>query len=510
MPSSNALSEGGNDPQAVIQQFTHWLAGSGCPLHHRPGARRARGPADAQQASALELGGRRTRAPPAGKAGPRRLGVHSGARDRVRHHSQQALASRRRRSRRRPGRPRSSPASAARSPALARLDSDAAPSREPRRRAMGPSPGAAARPGREPPRGVDPVRQRERRTAHSCRGRHRLGQDRHPDLDRRTRDRARDGRGRRRPQGRSRHARAGAPRGGGRRKSPSSNGRPTGDCVYNPYARGSETRDRRQGPGRRALHRAALPAPGSALPRSRRAGPAPDRNGGQSPGDRGSPGPWAPGGARPRPARGRGPRGVRLSGFTVRPPAERAGGSARSAGDPGRVRRWAVAGSADGRRRTVRPAHGGAGAGGGLLQPRVRQPAPAQPDARRGDRAGPADDRGGIAGTAGTDAGGHRRVLRDRRRSGGEAVRPCPVGGVQPAARHAGALGPQTAWTRAAARAGAGQPLRAHRPPSGGSQLGRADLRAWRARGARGGSRVTATGGAHAQEAASRCSIRIR
>ena len=47
------------------------------------------------------------------------------------------------------------------------------------------------------------------------------------------------------------------------------NGRPKGPVAYNPYARGSATRDRRQGARRRGVHRAALPAPGTAVSRAR-------------------------------------------------------------------------------------------------------------------------------------------------------------------------------------------------------------------------------------------------
>ena len=74
-----------------------------------------------------------------------------------------------------------------------------------------------------------------------------------------------------------------------------------------PVRTGQRDRDRRQGPGWRALHGAPLPAPGSTLPRSRGAGSAQERCGGQPARHRASPGPRAAGGAPPDPARARGP-----------------------------------------------------------------------------------------------------------------------------------------------------------------------------------------------------------
>ena len=60
-----------------------------------------------------------------------------------------------------------------------------------------------------------------------------------------------------------------ARRGRGAPGARSSNGRPAGPSAYNPYAPRQRRRDRRQGARGRALQRAALPAPGAALPRAR-------------------------------------------------------------------------------------------------------------------------------------------------------------------------------------------------------------------------------------------------
>ena len=97
---------------------------------------------------------------------------------------------------------------------------------------------AAARRGRGRACGVDPVRRLRRGHAHARGRRDRLGQDGHPDLDRGARDRARDGRGRDRPEGRRAacvsELRRAAPAAG----RPFIEWTPDGDRVYNPYARG--------------------------------------------------------------------------------------------------------------------------------------------------------------------------------------------------------------------------------------------------------------------------------
>ena len=65
------------------------------PLHPRARARGARGAIDAQPASALELGGRRSRADRAREPAPRRLGLDAGRRSGPRHRPRPALAPRR-------------------------------------------------------------------------------------------------------------------------------------------------------------------------------------------------------------------------------------------------------------------------------------------------------------------------------------------------------------------------------------------------------------------------------
>ena len=98
------------------------------------------------------------------------------------------------------------------------------------------------------------------------------------------------------------------------------------------------------------------------------------------------------------------------------------------------------------RRPGVRSARRSRQPGGRVLQPRIGQPAAVERDARRRDRAGPPDDRRGIAAKPAADAGRHRRVLRDRGRAGRQAVRPGAICRVQPPAGHAGALRPQARW----------------------------------------------------------------
>ena len=106
-------------------------------------------------------------------------------------------------------------------------------------------------------------------SAHAGRRRDRLGQDRHADVDRAARDRAtawgRSSSTRRA----TRRCAIGLRRAALAAGSPFIEWTPDGAAVYNPYARGSDDRDRRQGAGGRALHRAALPASGAALSRAR-------------------------------------------------------------------------------------------------------------------------------------------------------------------------------------------------------------------------------------------------
>ena len=116
------------------------------------------------------------------------------------------------------------------------------------------------------PRGLDPVRA-SGGGPHARRGRDRIGQDGHPDAGSRRGDRAGHGRVVVDPKGDARHARR-------RRAARELAGRqfiewtPDGRLRLQPVRHGERERDRRQGARRRALHRAALPAPGAALPRS--------------------------------------------------------------------------------------------------------------------------------------------------------------------------------------------------------------------------------------------------
>src|ERR1039458_4533613 len=104
-----------------------------------------------------------------------------------------------------------------------------------------------------------------------------------------------------------------------------------------------ELRDAAHIAGRRAVHRAALPASGSALSRSRGTGAAQGRAGGQPAGARGPSRPLAAGAARADPARVRRAGGARLPGLAHQAPAERSDGRARPSGDHGRVRRRMLA-----------------------------------------------------------------------------------------------------------------------------------------------------------------------
>ncbi len=156
----------------------------------------------------------------------------------------------------------------------------------------------------------------------------------------------RDGRDRGRSQGRRRDARAAAPRrtGGGKAISRM-------DARWSqrlqPVRTGRCERDRRQGSGRRALHRAALPAPGTALSRSRRRDAARGRRAGQPRRDRRSTSSLR--GWRRSPARCPRPRLARPSPTWIRSPLDSSSelaGVRDRLGDPGRVRRRALAGSA--------------------------------------------------------------------------------------------------------------------------------------------------------------------
>ena len=237
---------------------------------------------------------------------------------------------------------------------------------------------AGAGRGREPACGVDPVRRRGRWHAHARRRRHRLGQDGHPDLDRRARDRARHGRDRARPQGRPRDARAGAPRraDGGQVVHRVD---AQGDSVYNPYARGgaSEIADKAlAGEHFTEPHylRQAQRYLGHVVRALRRTGSEVSLRR-----DRRAPRPGPARAARARPARGR--RSRRHSPTWTRC-------RTRQHSDLAGVRdRLAILAEsdvgpwldpADGRRRPLRPARCGTAAGGRVLQPRVRQPAAAQ------------------------------------------------------------------------------------------------------------------------------------
>ena len=88
-----------------------------------------------------------------------------------------------------------------------------------------------------------------------------------------------------------------------------------------------------------------------------------------------------------------------------------------------------------------------------------------------------------LQGTADAHAGGHRRVLCGRCGAGGPAVRTRAVGRRQAASEHARALRSASAGAGEAARAGHGQPVRARRPPSGGPRIGRADRKPCRNQG---------------------------
>ena len=125
---------------------------------------------------------------------------------------------------------------------------------------------------------------------------------------------------------------------------------PAGTVCLQPLRAGLGDGDRRQGAGRRALHRAALPAPGPALSRSRGARAAQGRLEVSLEGAGGAARPDAPGGARAEPARAEA-QGAHdyLDSLTTRQQSDLAG-RARPAGDHGRVRHRALAGSADGGR----------------------------------------------------------------------------------------------------------------------------------------------------------------
>ena len=255
---------------------------------------------------------------------------------------------------------------------------------------------------------------------------------------------------------------------------------PAGPVRLQPLRARRGDGDRRQGARRRALHRAALPAPGAALPRSRGARAAQGRA-------------WrsACGASSSSSTR----RGWSCSRASL---PERAGAGVctttwtrsrtRQQSDLAGVRdRLAIMAESDvgpwldprtRGRAAVDLLEAVRSAGGRVLQPGGRPPAAARADARGGDRAGPADDGRGAAGPAAADAGRDRRVLGDRPPS-----RSCGLFGrarsarASACARHPGARRSAPARTGAAARAGDGQPVRADRPPPGGARLGRADRR---------------------------------
>ena len=133
---------------------------------------------------------------------------------------------------------------------------------------------------------------------------------------------------------------------------------PHGEAVYNPLARGQRNRDRRPGARGRALHRAALPPPGPALPRARRPRDARGRGAGEPAHPRRAPRDPAPRAARADAARPPRRCDPRISRRAHPAPAGRAHRGARSARDPRRVRRRTLAGPASSRHAT------GARAGG--------------------------------------------------------------------------------------------------------------------------------------------------
>ena len=302
----------------------------------------------------------------------------------------------------------------------------------------------------------------QRRHAHAGGRRHRLGQDRHPDVDR---DVGRSRRGMAAivvdPKGDRWHARAGCHARGARRRA----GRfihvdAAGAGGVQPVRARRGDRDRRQGARGGALHRAPLPAPGAALPRARSTRAAGRRAGGEPRGRssrRSIPRGWSCSRAScRRSARGR----VHAYLDSLTPPsAQRPGGRARPPGDHGGVRRRA--------RGSIPPR---AGAERFDLLEAVRT-------GRSCYFSLQADRRPLLAQMLGSAivqdlqtvvsalqerparcARGDRRVLRDRRGARGAALRPGALGGDQPAARHPGALRPASAGSRDAAGAGARQP----------------------------------------------------
>ena len=116
--------------------------------------------------------------------------------------------------------------------------------------------------------GVDSVRRRKGRHACPARRRDRLGQDDDASVDRRSRDRTRNGRDRGRPEGRQHDTRGGGERGSASRTRVHrvDSGRP---LRLQPVRSWKRQRGCGQGARGRALHRAPLPQAGPALPRSR-------------------------------------------------------------------------------------------------------------------------------------------------------------------------------------------------------------------------------------------------
>ena len=433
MPSHAFLRTGGRPPgSARCNSSTRCAGGHDGITAARRGARHARGAADAQQASALELG-RRARSPSCALATAARtaLDAHARVRRPARDRARSALAPRRPRGGRRSGRHRSRPQRAA-----GRLLAGARPPSALRLRDADRRPGscvaraAARRPRRAPPCGVDPVRRRERRNARAGRRRHRLGQDGHADLDRRARDRARAwarSSSTRRATAACARSCAAQRAGRGTRRS----------CEWTPDGRARVQPVR---PGRRRARSPTRPWPASASPSrttcARRSAISatscarcarPDRRSACSAIVEHLDPARLELLARELPE-AEAARDVRLPGLALGPPAERSGGRARPPGDPRRVRRRAVARSADRATPTASICSTAvADAGGRVLQPRIRR----RPLLTQMLGAAIVQDlqttRGGAAGQPGADAGRDRRVLRDRRRAGGAGCSAAPA-----------------------------------------------------------------------------------